>query len=160
MGGEEKGLVGAVAEGVMITTPIGFTVGASKAFLAGHSAEARAAASALLRGTAVAASFTHPATVIAGYTGAFAAIGGIYAGSEEVLKSTRGKNDMWNQAIAACSAGSVVGVRTGSVAAAGGSCAAFAAMAVALELFETPGPMVNDVIIKRKKLYEPVDVEQ
>lgn len=138
MGGEEEenGLVGAVAEGVMITTPFGLMVGASKAYLTGYSAEARAAAAAMARGTAVAASYTHPAALIAGYTGAFAAVGGLYCGTENIAKGVRGKDDSWNRAIAACSAGSVVGVRTGSVAAAGGSCAAFAALAAAMDLFE------------------------
>jgi Tim17/Tim22/Tim23/Pmp24 family len=155
--GEDKDLLGAVTDGMMMSAPMGFVVGSAKAFLSGHSPEAKAAASAAARGAVAAtASYTHPVLAIAGHTGAFASLGAVYCGTEQLLKSTRGKSDVWNKAIAGCSAGSVVGVRSGSVAAGGGACAAFAAMALLVDVFDgNAGPTVNETLAKRRKLYEP-----
>jgi hypothetical protein len=162
MGGEaeDKGLLGAVTEGVSISAPIGLAVGSARAFLSGHSPEAKAAAAAAAaaaRGAApTAVAYTHPVAAIASHTGAFAALGAVYCGTEQLARSSRGKDDVWNKAIAGCSAGSVVGLRTGSVVAGGGACAVFASMAIVLDLLDgTGGPTVNTNLIKRRKLYEP-----
>lgn len=154
--GEDKGLLGSVAEGVIIAAPMGFAVGSARAFLSGHSPEAKAAAAAAARGVATSATYTHPIAAIAGVTGAFASLGAMYCGTEHLVQSTRGKSDVWNKAIAACAAGSVVGVRTGSVGAGGGACAAFAAVSVAVDILDgNAGPTTNDTLTKRKKVYEP-----
>lgn len=158
MGGdaEDKGLVGAIAEGVTVAAPIGLASGAAQAFLAGHSPGAKAAAAASARGaTQAIAGYTPPLTQIAGVTGAFAGVGAVYAATEQIVRTSRGTDDSLNKAIAGCAAGSVVGIRTGSAYAGGGACAAFAAMSAFLDLMGgTAGPVVNETWIKRKKIYE------
>lgn len=154
--GEDKGLLGSVAEGIIVAAPMGFAVGSARAFLSGHSPEAKAAAAAAARGVAASASYTHPIAAIAGVTGAFASLGAMYCGTEHLVHSSRGKSDVWNKAIAACAAGSVVGVRSGSVGAGGGACAAFAAVTLMVDVLDGhAGPVVNDTLARRKKVYEP-----
>jgi len=64
--------------------------------------------------------------MIAGQTALFATIGGVFAGGTVLSGTVRGKDDMWNQAVGACAAGTVVGARFGSARTAVIACPLFA----------------------------------
>lgn len=75
-----------------------------------------------------------------------------------MARSIRGKRDFVNGAIAGCAAGSVVGLRAGSVLMSGGACAAFAAMSA---FVETVGfDSVNDYTTRRRKAVYGVTDEE
>jgi Tim17/Tim22/Tim23/Pmp24 family len=175
----EKGIVASAADGVIVAAPMGFAIGSAKAFLDGHSPEAKAAfntsaagasapkpstlsPTAAARTAALAAAYVHPITQISSVTGMFAAVGAVYCGTEALLESSRGKHDVWNKAIAGCAAGSLVGVRSRSVYASSGACAAFAAMNLFLDAVGgNPGSAFGDNpnLVKRRKIYETPGAE-
>jgi import inner membrane translocase subunit TIM22 len=63
----------------------------------------------------------------------FAAIGGIFAFTESVAASIRGKDDFWNSALGGAAAGSVLGLRAGKLPVGVGAAAALAAVAVIVD---------------------------
>jgi hypothetical protein len=171
----EKGFIAAASEGVLVAAPIGLAVGSAKAFLGGHSPEARAAfnASAVRSSTStashsvspmvaartatLASAYVHPISQITSVTAIFATVGAVYCGTEALLESSRGKKDVWNKAIAGCAAGSLVGLRSGNLYVSGGACASFAAFNIFLDAVGgNPGTAsgVNPTLEKRRKIYE------
>lgn len=87
-------------------------------------------------------------------TATFAAVGGIFTGATAVAEDVRGKQDIWNGAIAGIAAGSVVGLRSGSLYASAGACGAFAAMSIILEILGgTMGPVEDRNAERRADLY-------
>ena len=63
-----------------------------------------------------------------------------------------GKKDIWNGAAAGCAAGSVVGLRTGSVLGSAGACAAFASMSALVESIGL-GQTSSPTEARRKAVY-------
>lgn len=59
-------------------------------------------------------------------TGSFAGIGAVYLGTRVFLRDVRDSDDAWNSVIAGACAGSLVGLRNGSIFAGGGAAAAIA----------------------------------
>eukprot|EP00270_Netrium_digitus_P020613 TRINITY_DN853_c0_g1_i1.p1 TRINITY_DN853_c0_g1~~TRINITY_DN853_c0_g1_i1.p1 ORF type:complete len:154 (+),score=25.67 TRINITY_DN853_c0_g1_i1:53-514(+) len=71
--------------------------------------------------------------VMSSYGLYFAAIGTVFAATDAIAQEVRGKKDIWNGFLGGLAAGSVVGLRTGSVPMAVGASAAFAAMSVIVD---------------------------
>ncbi|KAL3895910.1 MAG: hypothetical protein SGCHY_004412, partial [Lobulomycetales sp.] len=64
----------------------------------------------------------------------FAVVGGLFAGTECVIETYRGKNDMWNGVSAGAIAGAVLAAKSGPQAMALGS-AGFAAFSAAIDYY-------------------------
>lgn len=56
-----------------------------------------------------------PITQVITTTGTFAGLGALYLGTETMLRNSRDKDDIWNRLIAGALAGSLVGLRKGSL---------------------------------------------
>lgn len=87
-------------------------------------------------------------------TAIYGGLGAVYAGVGTIAENTRDKKDMWNGVIGALAAGSLVGLRSGSMYVSGGAMAALAAMSAAVDLFDGNfGPMDDSVIERRRAIY-------
>lgn len=87
---------------------------------------------------------------LAATTGAFAGLGAVYLGTETLLRNNRDKDDVWNRVIAGSLAGSLVGLRTGSLFVSGGAAAAIAFGTCLLHLTNDKiGPMNEEEIFKK-----------
>ncbi|KAL1917813.1 uncharacterized protein VTP21DRAFT_3647 [Calcarisporiella thermophila] len=91
-----------------------------------------------------------------GTIGFFAAMGGIFAGAECAASAVRGKDDMWNSAIAGCAAGVLAGVRAHSFATMCGACAAIGGTMAAYEYggANIKGALANMTEEQKKKWRE------
>eukprot|EP00245_Coleochaete_scutata_P003385 TRINITY_DN14995_c0_g1_i1.p1 TRINITY_DN14995_c0_g1~~TRINITY_DN14995_c0_g1_i1.p1 ORF type:complete len:159 (-),score=41.19 TRINITY_DN14995_c0_g1_i1:468-944(-) len=70
------------------------------------------------------------ARVMGSYGVTFAAIGGVFAAAEATSEALRGKKDFINGAVGGIAAGTILGLRAGSVGVGVAACAAMAAAAV------------------------------
>lgn len=88
-------------------------------------------------------------------TATYAALGGVYTGVEALAEDMRGKHDLWNRVIGGAAAGSLVGLRTGSVYASGGAAFACGVVAFAIgALGGTIGPVNNPGLARREAIYK------
>lgn len=71
--------------------------------------------------------------IMGNYGLTFAAIGGLFAFTDAVAASIRGKKDIWNSALGGAAAGSVIGLRAGKLPVGIGAAAALAACAVIVD---------------------------
>ena len=95
-----------------------------------------------------------------GQTALFAAVGGVFATGSVVASSVRGKDDMWNQAVGACAAGSVVGARFGSAQTAAIACPMFAFTSIMVDLSgKTFRPSREIMTVKHAEHVAPYDAE-
>lgn len=95
----------------------------------------------------------HPLKIVAATTAMFAAVSGVYTASEGIVQNIRGKKDIGNGAIAGCAAGSLIGLRKGSVQMVAGGCASFAVVSAFLETFGGLGSVHNRTEQRRKAVY-------
>lgn len=154
----EGGLIDNVMGGLVPGAGVGLVAGSAKAYLNGMSSadtlariEALRASSRPPSAAALAAMApTPPLRMIAATTGLFAVVGAIFTAVEPMAQNARGRRDAFNGAIAGCAAGSVVGLKTGTLHGSAGACAAFAAMSA---LIETVGFGATDGSKRREKVY-------
>ena len=145
--GADEGLIANAMNGFVPGVGIGFFVGSARAYLAGLSH-----AQAVAAGRVIA---NPPLRMILTSTAMFASVGAMYTAAEPIVRNMRDNtDDAMNGAIAGCAAGSLVGIRNGSVGVSAGACATFAALSAMVELV----PHSNDnTIVRRKAVYGVVD---
>lgn len=82
-------------------------------------------------------------------------LGGTYTGVEAISEKMRGKDDMWNRVVGGAAAGSLVGLRNGSLWASSGAAftCAFIAMFVGA-VGGTWGPVNDPSIARREAIYK------
>lgn len=87
-------------------------------------------------------------------TAAYGALGGVFTGVEAIAENLRGKDDVWNRVIGAGTAGSLVGLRTGSIGVSIGASFACACMALSVGILGgTWGPSQAITTEKRESIY-------
>lgn len=90
-----------------------------------------------------------PLAYVLSTTGAFAGLGAVYLGTETLLRNNRDKDDVWNRVIAGSLAGSLVGLRNGSLYASGGAAASIAFGTFILHLCNGKiGSMYEEQVLK------------
>lgn len=154
----EGGLIDNIMAGLVPGAAVGVFAGSAKAYLNGLSAADTLARIEALRASSrppspaalAAMAPTPPLRMIAATTGLFAAVGAIFTTVEPIAQNARGRKDAFNGAVAGCAAGSIVGLKTGTVHASAGACAAFAAVSA---LIETVGFGASDGSKRREKVY-------
>lgn len=88
-------------------------------------------------------------------TATYAALGGVYTGVEAMAENIRGKQDLWNRVIGGAAAGSLVGLRTGSIYASGGASFACAFMAFFVAAVGgTLGPVDDKALERYQAIYD------
>lgn len=88
-------------------------------------------------------------------TATYAGLGAVYTGVGALAENIRATDDMWNRVIGAMTAGSLVGLRTGSLYTSGGAAAALGFMSAAVYLCGGEfGPHDDGVLERRRAMYE------
>lgn len=160
---DEKSLFERIGDGAIPGTVAGFSIGAARAYLESRTVAEKSAekiATAMSAKTppsaaALRALKPKPLPALFATTAVYAALGGTYTGVEAIAEGMREKKDMWNKVIGGAAAGSLVGLRTGSV-----KMSAMASFTCAFVAFfieaagGTLGPVDDPSLARREAIYK------
>lgn len=160
---EDQGLIRNMGRGAYAGLLAGLFVGSGRAYLAGQDvttaqtmvATSTRGATRVAAAQALKAALTNkPARILGITTALYTSVGAIFTGLLPMVQNARGKKDPLNPAMAGCAAGTVVGLRSGSLYVSGGACASFAFVAAFLDVLGgTMGPTHDRTTERRREMY-------